>query len=108
MAVYSKRAIFGRQLTRSWATFLAACCVTLGQSPPQYEKWITTFAARTAELLTLDSKGRIYLAGLGFDNFPVTPNAFAPTTPSPLFPQGYLLQLDPTGSTVLYGTFLIG
>jgi hypothetical protein len=80
----------------------------LAQSPVQYEKWISTFGGRTAGLLTLDSQGQIYIAGTDIDSVPTTANAFAPVPASTYYEQGYLLKLDPTGATVLYGTYLNG
>ncbi len=81
----------------------------LAQSPVRYEKWFSTFGGRTAELLTLDRQGNIYVAGSGFRDLPITSNAFAPVAASSYGElQGYLLKLDPSGAVVLYCTYLNG
>ena len=60
-----------------------------------------------SELAAVGPEGRIYLAGMSAGgNVPVTANAFQPVAASTLWNQGFLLELDATGSTVLYGTYI--
>jgi hypothetical protein len=53
--------------------------------------------------IALDSAGNIYVTGYPGPNFATTPNAFS-TTPSYQF----LSKLDPTGSNLLYSTYIPG
>jgi len=58
--------------------------------------------------IAVDGTGRVYLASAtNRADFPVTGGAFC-TTKDPNFIDGVLLALDPTGSTLLYSTFLGG
>jgi uncharacterized protein (TIGR03437 family) len=91
-----------------WLATLLLAPILPGQPSPRYETWISAFGGATSRLLTVDSEGHIYISGFGFSYVPTTPNAFAPLSPSLFFPQGYLIELDPTGSSVIYGTFLNG
>jgi|GEM_PF-2959474 len=61
--------------------------------------------------MTVDAAGQIYLVGVTFDGLPVTPNAFQHDDPAYyglFYLNGFLLKLDPSGSKVLYGTYLNG
>lgn len=57
----------------------------------------------------LDAAGNVYIAGLttSFD-FPVTAGAFQNVAPGGLLGDGFLAKLDPSGSTLLYSTYLGG
>jgi uncharacterized protein (TIGR03437 family) len=79
------------------------------QSTPGHEQWITTIGPGNAEIVKLDSQGHIFVAGnWASPGFPVTANAFAPNSVNPLHEQGFLLELDASGSNLLYATFLNG
>jgi uncharacterized protein (TIGR03437 family) len=59
----------------------------------------------------VDREGQIYLVGTTFNYLPVTSNAFQPSCAASscnFFQTGYLLKLDPTGSQVLYASYLNG
>ena len=51
--------------------------------------------------VAVDSSGNTFLLGGASPPFPITPGAFE-TTPTPR----YVAEIDPTGSTVLYATYL--
>lgn len=95
-------------MIRLLAIFLAAGCFcgwAQSLTPPKF--WLDTFGGGLPQLAAVDSAGRIYVAGIGGAGLPTTPNAFAPQ-PAPFMPRGFLLQLDPTGEQITYGTFLNG
>jgi hypothetical protein len=57
--------------------------------------------------LALDPSGNIYVTGdTASNNFPVTAGAFQSTTPGPH--PAFVAKINPTGTTMLYGTFLGG
>jgi uncharacterized protein (TIGR03437 family) len=73
----------------------------------------------TATAIACDAQGNAYLTGTTFDpNFPVTKEAFEttyhgpalPTSLSPPFPpvDAFALKLNPTGSGLVWGTYLGG
>ncbi len=86
------------------------------QSRPQatdssgtFVQWFSTVNSISATASTVDANNQIYIGGLSFGGLPVTPNGFQQSSPlAPAFYDGALLKLDPTGSTVLYGTYLNG
>ena len=60
--------------------------------------------------MTIDSAGNAYVAGQSATTFPVTPGAFQTSPGSSIFSNApsVIAKLDPTGSRLLYGTFLNG
>jgi uncharacterized protein (TIGR03437 family) len=62
--------------------------------------------------LTVDAAGQIYLTGTTFNDLPVTANAFGPScdieSSCKYYATGFLLKLDPSGTKVLYATYLNG
>lgn len=61
--------------------------------------------------LALGPDKSVYVAGNTYcDDFPTTPGAFDRTfnSPSTFSPDGYVSRLDPTGSSLLYSTYLGG
>src|SRR5258708_24176532 len=63
------------------------------------EEWITTIGSGSPSTAVLDAQGRIYLAGIGGVGVPITSNAFEPSPASTYFAQGFLVELDPSGTT---------
>jgi uncharacterized protein (TIGR03437 family) len=57
--------------------------------------------------IAVDSAGDAYVAGTraGFANFPITPNAAFPK-PSAIGIDGFITKFNPTGSQLLYSTYL--
>lgn len=83
-------AIFSADLTElEWSTYLG------GSDEDQINSLLTNFA------------GDIFAAGTtGSSDFPVTPNGLAPTERG--LDEGFLVQIDPTAGTLLYGGLLGG
>jgi hypothetical protein len=76
-----------------------------------FDKALGLLEAAQVSAMTVDAAGQIYLVGVTFDGLPVTPNAFQHDDPSYYgvwYKNGFLLKLDPSGSRVLYGTYLNG
>ena len=81
---------------------------------------ISFSAGDTALALAVDSSGDAYLAGIAFSSdFPVTQGAFQTTNQSKLTyatpngplvggPTGFIAKLNPSGSALLYSTYLGG
>jgi Abnormal spindle-like microcephaly-assoc'd, ASPM-SPD-2-Hydin/Beta-propeller repeat len=60
-----------------------------------------------AVALAVDAAGNAYIHGNTYStNFPTTPNAFQPASGGP--PDAFVAELDPTGSALLYSTYLGG
>jgi hypothetical protein len=58
-------------------------------------------------VLAVDGAGNAYIAGTTYSNaFPTTPGAFQTTNPG--FQTGFVSKLDPTGSVLVYSTYLGG
>ena len=56
-----------------------------------------------------DSQGNAYIAGLtSSSNFPVTPGALLTTFPTGAFGSGFVSELNPTLTTLLYSSFFGG
>lgn len=72
-----------------------------------YSTYVGGVSDDGAVAIKVDSTGKLYVRGNTFSkNFPVTPGAFQPK-----FGQksdAFFLELDPTGSTLLYSTYLGG
>jgi len=69
-------------------------------------------AATTLNAIAVDTAGNAYLAGETIDeSFPVTPGSYQPTS-APVYPQSFFLafvaKLNPSGSAVVWGTYLNG
>ena len=61
------------------------------------------------ESATVDAAGQIYLTGSTGTGLATTSNAFQPAyPPNYSWLTGFLMKLDPTGSQVLYATYLNG
>ena len=67
----------------------------------------TSGVSAIPEAIAIDSAGNVYLAGIAYSNtYPTTPSAFQTT-----FSSGYHVfatRINPTGSSLLYSTFLAG
>jgi uncharacterized protein (TIGR03437 family) len=76
---------------------------------PSFDKWMSSLAGADPTTLTIGPAGQIYIGGVSWSGLPVTANAFQSTYP-PGFEHvtGFLVELDPTGSQVLYATYLNG
>ena len=62
-----------------------------------------------AAAVAIDSAGNAYVAGLTFAaGFPVTPGALQTTLKSELSSDAYVAKLNPSGSALVYATFLGG
>lgn len=72
----------------------------------------TLFVASQGRGVALDGQGNAHLVGLvESPGLPTTPNAIKPSYQSLgdlINEDGYLLKIDPSGSTLLYGTYLGG
>jgi uncharacterized protein (TIGR03437 family) len=90
------------------AAFLTIPFCAHSQDAARPERWVTTFGGGTAQIVTVDRHGRIYIAGTGSTGLPISANAFAPTPVDSFCPQGFLMELDASGASVLYGTYLNG
>jgi uncharacterized protein (TIGR03437 family) len=78
-------------------------------SSPTYDQWLSLLAGGSPTALSVDSAGHIYVAGISPGGLPVTSNAFQSSFPANFQGvTGFLLKLDPTGSQILYGTYLPG
>jgi uncharacterized protein (TIGR03437 family) len=67
------------------------------------------FAYANAYALAVDGSANAYVAGVAYTGFPVTPGAFQTTNGS--FPNGanaFVTKLNPTGSALVYSTYLGG
>jgi len=56
--------------------------------------------------IAVDSTGSTYITGETSGAFPTTPGAFQTT--SPFFSSAFVTKLDPTGSSLIYSTYLSG
>jgi hypothetical protein len=68
----------------------------------------TFIGGGSASGLALDSEGAAYLTGSSGTGFPVTPGAFQPTNHAPANSNAFVTKLDPTGSALVYSTYLGG
>ncbi|MFK4168748.1 SBBP repeat-containing protein [Paenibacillus lautus] len=72
-----------------------------------YSTYLGGTAFETHALLAVDSSGTAFIAGeTNSTDFPVTPDAIQPTKPSAT--SGFVTFLNPTGSALLFSTFLGG
>src|SRR5258706_3293809 len=71
-----------------------------------------TFTADSGNGVAVDSQGDAYVVGLiSYPNLPTTPGVIKPAHPivnSTIDEDGFLLKVNPSGSTLLYGTYLGG
>ena len=70
-----------------------------------YSTYVT---AATVQSLAIDAAGSAYVTGKATSAFITSPGAFQPNSPVPSSETGFVLKLDPTGSTASYATFLGG
>lgn len=67
------------------------------------------FGGDRGNSIAIDRAGNAYVTGLTQSgNFPVTPDAFQKTYPGGLFGNAFVTELDPTGSALVYSTYLGG
>jgi hypothetical protein len=103
-------AVHCRQAGSHDAACAAASTMTAPAEP--YDRWYSLLASAYPDAMAVDLEGQIYLVGTTFNYLPVTSNAFQPSCVAAsscnFFQTGYLLKLDPTGSRVLYATYLNG
>ncbi len=69
--------------------------------------WVTNLSNAAGKSIAVDASGDVYVGGNAASGFPTTPNALDPTMPSTSSP-GFLAVLNPTGSSLLYSTYLPG
>jgi hypothetical protein len=63
----------------------------------------------TVYAIAVDAAGNAYLAGQTFDpNFPATADSYQPAPPSPFLTTGFIAKLNPTGSAMVWATYLAG
>ncbi len=61
----------------------------------------------TVHAIAIDGAGNAYLTGQTFDpNFPATPGSYQPVPQSPYLTTGFLAKLNPTGSAMVWATYL--
>ncbi len=59
--------------------------------------------------IAIDSAGDLYITGMtGSADFPVTAGAFETTLPSPMLWSAFAAKLNPSGSSLIYATYLGG
>jgi len=74
-----------------------------------YSTLIAGTGLDTADGIAVDDSGNAYVTGGTQSNIPVTPGAFQTTKKSPEMTwTGFVAKLDPTGSKLLYSTYLGG
>src|SRR5439155_25687348 len=72
-----------------------------------YATYLGGAGSETANAITVDAQGNAYVAGLtGSGSFPTTPGSFQ-TSKSGLL-DGFITKLNPTGSSLVYSSFLGG
>jgi hypothetical protein len=71
-----------------------------------YQTLLGNNDAGGASGIAVDAAGDAYVTGLPGSSFPTTANAFQPTRPAGA--TGFVSVLDPTGTTLLYSSFLPG
>jgi Abnormal spindle-like microcephaly-assoc'd, ASPM-SPD-2-Hydin/Beta-propeller repeat len=72
-----------------------------------YSTYIGGSSDDGAVALAVDAAGNAYIHGNTYStNFPTTPSAFQPASGGP--PDSFVAELDPTGSALLYSTYLGG
>jgi uncharacterized protein (TIGR03437 family) len=70
---------------------------------------VSYLALDSAAAVAIDSSGNAYVAGLTFaPGFPVTPGALQTTLKNELASSAYIAKLNPSGSALVYATFLGG
>jgi hypothetical protein len=71
-----------------------------------YSTLLGSFNSDGANGIAVDSQGSAYVTGTAeFSGFPTTPGAFQTTSPRG---GAFITKLDPTGSTLVYSTYLSG
>jgi hypothetical protein len=74
-----------------------------------YSTYLGGSASDEASAMALDSFGDVYLTGAATStDFPVTPGAFQSTCSEPYCRDAFVTQLNPTGSALIYSTYLGG
>jgi len=74
-----------------------------------YSTYLGGSGSDSGSAIAIDSSGNAYIVGsTSSSDFPVTPSAFQPTYGGGGYPDAFVAKLDPTGSVLVYASYLGG